>query len=228
MNIKDIKGVGVQLEKKLNNLNIYNVQDLLEHYPYRYNFINIININEINNDESCMIKATIVEEGKVQYIKKNFNRLNFKCVSDNIVLNVTIFNRAFLKNNLVIGKEIILVGKYHKLKNSFLASDIKFNIENNSIEPIYHLSNGLKNSNIIKLLDEVLNYNCYYDLIPKEYIDKYNFINKDIALKYIHKPKNINEIKLAKVRLKYEELFEFMFKINYLKKMNSKAKGIKR
>jgi len=228
MNINEIKGVGVTLEKKLNSLGIYNTNDLLAHYPYRYNIINIIGINEVVDNENCMVKATIVEEAKVQYIKKNFNRLSVKCVSDDVILNVTIFNRAFLKNSLTIGKEVVLIGKYNKLKNNFVASDIKFNLENNTIEPIYHLVDGLKNNMIIKLMDDVLNYDDFNDIVPEEYSSKYKFISKSNALKYIHKPSNIKEIKDATVRLKYEELFEFMFKINYLKKMNSKAKGIKR
>lgn len=228
MEIKNLKGVGVTLEKKLNNLNIYTIEDLLENYPYRYNFINIVNINNVLDNENCMIKANIVDSGRVQYIKKNFNRLAFRAISDNVILNVTIFNRAFLKQNLTIGREIILIGKYNKMKSSFVASDIKFNLENNTIEPVYHLVEGIKNNQIIKLMDEALKYDLTYDIIPDELASKYNFVSKKDAIKYIHKPESMEEAKKAIVRLKYEELFNFMFKINYLKKMNNKAAGIKR
>ena len=125
-------------------------------------------------------------------------------------------------------KTVLLIGKYKKIKREFLANDIKFNIYKNFIEPVYHLTDGLKNNNIIKIMDEALKHNIYNDLIPKEYSDKYNLLNKKEALKCIHKPTNINDIKNATLRLKYEELFNFMFKINYLKKINNKALGIKR
>lgn len=228
MNVSEMKGVGPTLEKKLNNIGIYNINDLLEYYPYRYNVINIVGINEVDDGDNCMVKAIVVDPGKVQYIKRNFNRLTFKCISDDVTLAVTIFNRGFLKTNLEVGKEIVLIGKYNKLKNTFAANDIKFNLENNTIEPIYHLADGLKNTMLVKLIDDALNYNKYNDNVPEEYSEKYKFISKFDALKYIHQPKLPQEIKDATLRLKYEELFEFMFKINYLKKMNSKAKGIKR
>ncbi|MBE6156129.1 MAG: ATP-dependent DNA helicase RecG [Firmicutes bacterium] len=228
MEIKNLKGVGTQLERKLNNLNIYTIQDLLENYPYRYNYINIVNINDVKENENCMIKATIVDAGRVQYIKRNFNRLSFRAVSDNVILNVTIFNRAFLKQSLTIGKEIILIGKYNKMKSSFVASDIKFNLKNNSIEPVYHLVEGIKNNQVIKLMDEVLKYDYIYDIVPEELTSKYNFVSKKEAIKFIHKPETMEDAKKAIVRLKYEELFNFMFKINYLKKINNKAIGIKR
>ncbi len=228
MELKDIKGIGLQLEKKLNNINIYNVEDLVEYYPFRYNFINITSIRKATENDNVTIKATIVDTPKVSYIKRNFNRLSFKAISEDIIMNVVIFNRAFLKTHLVIGKEVLLIGKYNSLKNAFTASDIKFNITENKIEPVYHLVEGLTNNNLIKLINESLKYNVYHDHIPNNYLLKYNFISKKEALNFIHFPKNVEEIKAAQLRLKYEELFEFMFKINYLKKINTKSKGIKR
>ena len=175
-----------------------------------------------------MVKASVVDNIKIHYIKRNFNRLSFRAISNNVILNVTIFNRAFLKQHLILGREVILIGKYNKIKNNFVASDIKFDLKNNTIEPVYHLVDGLKNSQIIKLMDEALNYDSYYDFIPEEINQKYNFISKKDAIKYIHKPLTLDEAKSAIKRLKYEELFNFMFKINYLKKMNNKVLGIKR
>ena len=228
MELSEIKGIGREIEKKLNSLNIFSVEDLLEYYPYRYNFINIVNINTVNDNENCMVKATVIENAKVQYIKRNFNRLNFKAISDNVILNVTIFNRAFLKPNLIPPKEVLLIGKYNKLKNSFIASDIKFNIKENKIEPVYHLVEGIKNSALSKLINEALTTNQYIDKIPSYWKTKYHFITKKEALELIQNPSSKEDIKKATLSLKYEELFEFMFKINYLKKINSKAKGIKR
>lgn len=228
MELHEIKGIGNLAENKLNSLNIFSVEDLLENYPYKYNFNNIIKIGEVLENETVMIKAIIIESGKVQYIKRNFNRLNFTAMSDDVVLKVTIFNRAFLKNSLTIGKEVLLIGKYNKLKGTFVANDIKYNFLENTIEPVYHLVEGLKNSSMQKFVQEALNFETYHDYIPEEIIKKYDFISKKQALLYIHKPKNLIEIKEASKRIKYEELFNFMFKINYLKKLNDKALGIKR
>ncbi len=228
MKLKDVKGVGVQLEKKLNSLNIYSITDLVEYYPYKYNFINIVSIKEVLENQNVCVKASVIDSGNVYYIKKNFNRLNFQVMCEEEIIKVTIFNRAFLKQHLTVGKEIVLIGKYDKLKKSFVANDIKFNISENTIEPVYHLVEGITNKNLIKIITEALNYSLYDDYIPGYLTVKYNLLDKETALKYIHCPKNANEVKQAKIRLKYEELFEFMFKINYLKQINKKAKGIKR
>ena len=49
MELREIKGVGIQLEKKLNSLNIYTIEDLQEYYPYRYNFIKIEHLQDIKD-----------------------------------------------------------------------------------------------------------------------------------------------------------------------------------
>ena len=60
------------------------------------------------------------------------------------------------------------------------------------------------------------------DYIPKTYIDKYNFLNKKTALNIVHNPPAMDKLKEASIRLKYEELFLFMTKINYLKIKNQR------
>ncbi len=228
MDLKSIKGIADNTEKKLNNLGIYNVNDLIEFYPYRYNFINLTSLKDVKEDEVVTVKCIVAEMPRVQYIKRNFNRMIFKAISGNDLFNVTIFNRAFLKPHLTLHKEIVLFGKYKRLNNSFIASDIKFNIIGNTIEPVYHLVEGLTNSSMIKYINEALKSNIYYDYLPNIYSEKYHFLNKREALNLIHHPHNKEDIKASSLRLKYEELFNFMFKINYLKKINNKSKGIKR
>ena len=99
MNLNLIKNIGPKTENLLNKLNIYTVEDLLTFYPYRYNIIKLKNIDEVTDGEVCFIPATILSACKVFYIRRNFNRLDFIVSSNNINFKVTIFNRAFLKNN---------------------------------------------------------------------------------------------------------------------------------
>lgn len=228
MELQEVKGIGKELIKKLNTLGIYSFYDLIEYYPYRYNYIQVVDISNTLENEVNTVKATIIDTPKVSYIRRNFNRLSFRAISSGQVINVTIFNRAFLKPHLSINKDVFLIGKYNKLKNSFSANDIKFNLEDNKIEAVYHLCEGLKNSTLTKIIDEALNNDDYRDELPDFYMKKYNFINKKEALNEIHHPSNFYLLKNAIKREKYTELFNFMFKINYLKSLNNKAEGIKR
>ena len=226
MNIESVNGIGLKTKKDLEKLNIYDINDLVNYYPYRYDFIKINSIHDTN--EMYTVKAIVIEIPKVFYIKRNLNRMTFRAISEDVLLSVTIFNRAFLKTNITQNKEVLLIGKYDKYKNTFVASDIKFNTMDNSITPIYHLTYGIKNTSIHKYILNALPFAQWVDLIPNYLNNRYNFISKKDALNYIHNPSSLEEIKKARLKLIYEELFEFMFKINYLKRYNTKVLGIKR
>lgn len=227
MELTDVKGIGPKSITLLNKLNIYTIEDLLEFYPYRYNVYKPINLENCEENTNITINATIESTPRLSYIRRNFNRLFFKALTNNLLINVTIFNRAFLYKNLDVGKNIMLVGKYDKKKNTFVASEIKLvSLYETKIEPVYHTIKGLKNnqigSYINSALEEISNIE---DFIPEYLKDKYQFISKEEALKIIHTPKNIEEVKKAKLRLIYEEFFIFMLKINYLKNKNKEVLG---
>ena len=224
MNIEDLKGVGPKTARLLNKLDIYTTNDLLSYYPYKYNIYHFSDLIESN--DNLIVNAIIESNPTVSYIKKNFNRLSFRANISKKIVNVTIFNRAFLKNNLTIGKNVTLIGKYDLKKNCFTASDIKFNIKNGDIESVYHLTNGINSSTITKLISSIIDKYQVYDYIPEIYSKNYNFIDKQTAIHSIHIPKNINDVKQAKIRLIYEELFEFSFKMNVLKVASKQENGL--
>ena len=226
MNLNLIKNIGPKTENLLNKLNIYTVEDLLTFYPYRYNIIKLKNIDEVTDGEVCFIPATILSACKVFYIRRNFNRLDFIVSSNNINFKVTIFNRAFLKNNLTINREVVLIGKYNKLKNTFVASDIKFSVEDNKIEVKYHLTEGIKNNTLEKIIGEALKLD--YDIpdyVPEMFNIHYKLLSKRDAIRLIHQPNSVEDIKQSELKLIYEELFLYMFKINYLSNINKEALG---
>lgn len=231
MDILNIKGLGPKTLEYLEKLNLYTIQDLIEYYPYRYNIIKISNLKDVQDGEHCTIKGIVDTEPRVSYINKRFNRMTFRVNSDGILINITIFNRAFYKQHLKLGRMINIIGKYDKLKNSITASDIKFEIiRDTKIEPVYHLVNGLKSSNLSNIIKECFNKKVELeDYIPSYLVDKYNFINKLDASYNIHFPTSTNTLKQSKVRTIYEEFFIFMFKMHYLKhKYDLNNQGLKR
>ena len=230
MDLKNIPGIGEKTLLNINKLDIYSIKDLIEYYPYKYNFYNPTNINKAVENVTLTINGTIESIPRTVYIKRNLNYLSFRIISSNKLINVTIFNRAYLKSNLTVGKEICLIGKYNQEKNTFTASNILLiPITTSIIEPVYHLKGNIKNKIINTLIINTLNNINIENELPDYIIKKYNFINEYIALKEIHNPKNIINLKNAKIHLIYKELFEFMFKINYLKlKRNDNETNIKK
>ncbi len=219
MELEKIKGIGDKSKALLNTIGINNVEELLEYYPYRYIEYKVNNINEVKDGDEVIIIGKVDSVPLVRFFKAKLNSLSFRLYSNNKMINVSIFNRAFMKNNLTPGKVATVIGKYNEKKNTISATNILLNgVVDGSIESVYHLTSGLTNKQLTKYIDIALNMNVdVNDNIPEYLSLKYNFVKKKDALHKIHRPRNIRDIKEAKLRLIYEELFTFMFKINYLK-----------
>ncbi len=218
MDIKNLHQVGEKTSKILNKLGIFTDDDLINYYPYRYNVYNFS--NELIDNSTLIINVIIESNPIVSYIKKNFNRLSFRARYNERIFNVVIFNRAYLKTNLTIGKNITIIGKYDFKKNIFTSSDIKFNVTNGQIEPVYHLTKGITNNTVSKLIKDNFNNIYIKDSLPSNIISKYNLLSKKDALYNIHFPSDLKMVHYAKNRLIYEELFDFSFKMNYFKNQN--------
>ena len=218
MDIKNLHQVGEKTSKILNKLGIFTDDDLINYYPYRYSVYNFS--NELIDNSTLIINVIIESNPIVSYIKKNFNRLSFRARYNERIFNVVIFNRAYLKTNLTIGKNITIIGKYDFKKNIFTSSDIKFNVTNGQIEPVYHLTKGITNNTVSKLIKDNFNNIYIKDSLPSNIISKYNLLSKKDALYNIHFANDLKMVHYAKNRLIYEELFDFSFKMNYFKNQN--------
>ena len=219
MELSKVTGIGTKNISLLNSVGIYDVTDLLSYYPYRYQIYKINNINDVKSNESVIIEGIVDSVPIVRFFAAKKNILSFRLYTSNKLINVSIYNRAFMKRNITTGKTITILGKYDEKKNTLIANNIILSkIEDNKIESVYHLTNGLNNKTLSKLIKNALDMNIEtVDYIPDYLNERYGFINKMDAIRKIHFPIDLQEIKEAKLKLIYEELFLFMLKINYLK-----------
>lgn len=224
--LKDVKGIGPKALSLLNKINIYTINDLVTHYPFRYNVLQRCDLTKANDGDKITIDGKVESMPILMRFKAGLNKMNFRLVTQSGIVGVSIFNRAFMKSQLMVGTGVTVVGKFDKTKNVITANDIKLGILTNQakIEPVYHCTNGLTNKNMSTYINmALLMYGKeIIDYIPEVYREKYNFVNKKTALNIIHNPSTKEKLKEVTIRLKYEELFAFMFKINYLKKENKK------
>lgn len=234
ISVEKVKGVGSRTSMLLKKLNINTVDDLVTHYPYRYEFIKRSNLKEKCEDDKVIIDGKVEMIPILVRLKGNLNKMNFRlATSTKEIVGVSIFNRAYLKNQLLVGTNITVFGKYEKNKNVILASEIRMGLlpKGEKIEAVYHGTVGLNSKAISGFINTALmEYgNDLEDYIPKNLLEKYNFLNKKTALNIIHNPSTKEKLKEASIRLKYEELFVYMAKINYLKLKNKDTlNGVKK
>ena len=229
MQLQDIKGLGLTTIKYLNELGINNTNDLINYYPFRYEIIENTDVKTIKDQDKIVVGGIVENIPSVFHFNRKLNKMTFHLNIGSLIITVTIFNRAFLKSKLKIGTIITVIGKYDQKHNTITANDIKFALlEKPLIEPVYHSSFKISSTKISKIIKTALNKIDIPNILPESIKNKYNFLNKETAVKIAHDPQNKESLKKALELLKYEELFIYMLKINNLKNAKKIDNGITR
>src|SRR5574344_962094 len=229
MELKELTGVGPKILKILNNNNLFTTDNLINYYPFRYDDMTRSNIDELNQDDHVVIDGYSENIPYLIRLKGKLDKMTFRFNGSSKVVNVIIFNRGFLRNKITPKTILTIIGKYDLKHNTIVCSDIKFSRLDKlpSLIPIYHSFNSLSSRQISTIINQITDYRVI-EYIPDYIKEKYHLIDKIEAVKQIHNPTNLNELKKATNYLKYEELFLFMLKMNQLKHNKVNQLGLER
>jgi ATP-dependent DNA helicase RecG len=227
MELEKLDKIGPKTAKTLNNLGIYSAEDLIRNYPYRFLIFAKRDINNPKYYDEFVSDGIVESMPTLNFFRGKMNRLTFRCNVQNKIVKVVIFNRAFLKPNIIIGKEVTIIGKYDPKKETIVATNIRLgNLNKVEIEPVYHLCKGITSKQMNAFIKKALSVVKENNNIPKELISKYNLMSEDEAIRIIHNPKDEKSLKTALKTLKYEEIFTYMKNIKLLKKKNEIHKDV--
>ena len=218
--LEQIEGIGPKTKELLSKLQIFTIEDLINHYPFRYEVIKRSNLQEIKDGDKIIIDGLIEGQPTVIYLSPKLKKIILRINTGQNILNITIYNKVYLIDNLKSGKYITVIGKYDKIKNTIIASDIRLEKlpPMPKIESIYYTTNGLSKKSISKYITAtIMSGYKPQEILPNYLLEKYNLLTKYESICEIHNPTDITLLKKARQRLKYEELFLYLFKINILK-----------
>lgn len=215
-NIKDIKikGLGEKTLQKLKGYGISRLIDVFYYFPRTYDDkTNIKKISELSNDEYAVIKGEIL---KTEIIRTRTNKNLFKAVltDGKNMMELVWFKMPYLKDTIKSGMDIFVSGKIKKEYGfKIINPDYKIIQEDENIElkiiPVYTLPPTINQNTYIKIVEQVIEY--YIDniceILPLEFMKKYNIPERKDAIRNIHFPKNIKDVYRYKKRIAAEELF---------------------
>ncbi|MEE3343177.1 MAG: ATP-dependent DNA helicase RecG [Bacilli bacterium] len=222
--LEEIDGIGPKTKLLLNKLNINTIEDLITYYPRKYNIIKRSDMSNITNGSKVIIDGIVESQPTIINLSSKLKKVIFRITNQRNIYNISAYNKIYLTNELKSGISITVIGKYDKIKNTIIANEVRLGSlpEKINIEPIYPTTNGLNRKLINKYITTVLNDDYEtIDYIPQQIVEKYKFKDKLWSLKQIHNPDDIISYKRSLQRLKYEELFIYLFKINYFKLKNN-------
>ena len=232
--VSQLKGIGRETTKALAGIDINNVADLLKHIPRAYeNRKDRVSLSEYRKGAVNTI-AEIIDHDYIGFGPKKTLKVHLKDESGTATL--LCFGRNFLSQKLIPGKKFYLYAafeyKYQELQaSSFEVEELSGNPVNfNKIIPIYPLSGklnqGVLRRAILEAIDELARYT--QDQLPGYLKQKYNFINRNRALRNIHSPESLTTLKEAERLLRYEELFYLQLTVGRKSKQTRNPPGPQR
>ena len=228
MELKDIKGIGEKKIALLNKLGIFTVNNLLEYFPYSYiDTTKFKKISEITEEGSYSYRLKIISLMENRK-KRNIRVTKFLAMDEEMnYCTIVYFNNIFISKNLKINNVYEMYGRAKLLgKNVEIQSPTMQNKANiiGSIIPQYHLCKGISNLDIVKIIQNLLKKNSYFEeKIPSNILNELNLESYDNAIRNIHFPKDNESFIRAKRRLAFDEIFYFQLSMKKLKRNNEDA-----
>lgn len=215
--ISQLSRVGTATAKKLVKLNLNKAEDLLYHYPFRYeDWSKILTVAELKTKKSGTIR------GKINLIANHRSPRKKMIITEAIVsdktdsIKVIWFNQPFLATTLRPGTEVYLAGKVDYDENyglEFLNPSYEFvtskaPIHTGRLVPVYPTTSNLSQKQIRSLIRQILPLTqTIEDWLPREIRTVYNLPVLSMALEQIHFPSDRKWLDRCIHRLKFNELF---------------------
>lgn len=222
-----LKGVGPQRAEKLKKyFEIETVRDLLYNFPYRYvDRTKFYRINELMEGmDYIQLRGKITDFDVPEGVGSKRRIKAFFTDGTGYIQLVWFNGLKYVTSNYKVGQEIIVFGKpsFFNGQISIVHPEIDL-VEKASLDgqmmPRYHTTDKVGNAITQRDLSDWVKTALEFvkgkisDPLPEEILRERGFLSLEIALRYMHFPKNAEEVAQARQRLKFEELFFLQLEI---------------
>ncbi len=201
---------------RLGKLDIYTIEDLLYHFPFRYdNFSLISKIATIQPGEKITIQGQVLSIDNIY--TKNRKKIQKAMIADDTgTIEIVWYNQPFLTKYIKVNDSVSLSGTVDMFQSKLVLTSPEYEIINDKahtlhtgrLVPIYPETSGVSSKwlrrQMYKILTEV--QNKIEDYIPANLLITYNYPPLKEALWKIHFPDNLEQAYRARERLAFDEL----------------------
>ena len=231
--INTVRGVGVKKAAAFARLGIQTVYDLLTYYPRAYeDQSRITPVAELRAGERATVLGVIQTVTEKQTRRRGFTVLTALVGDGTGYAQAVWFNQRFLKTKLRAGRRILLTGKaeyaYKGGGQLALSPITSFEMldaqepaeEHLGILPVYAATEGLTQKQLRQMMTYALaqTEGELAETLPQRIREEYRLIGRTAAFRGIHFPKQEEELRAARRRLAFEELYLIQCGLLALKK----------
>lgn len=220
--VEVLSGVGAKRLEALHSLGIYSIYDLITHFPFRYEDIQVRSLDEIEDQEKVTLKGRVVTQPVVQHYGYRKSRLSFKLALDSAVIGVTFFNQPYLKDKIHLEEEIAIFGKWDGMRQNlggFKLLGSSGDQDSQDFESVYHVNKSIKQKTLLTLIQSAVEdyYAMIPEVVPESLRQQYRLMYHKDAIKAIHFPQTQEEFQQATRQIVYQEFLIYQLKLQLIR-----------
>jgi len=225
--LRQISGIGYVQGVRLATLNLLTVNDLINHFPFRYD-----DLSETVEIAEAQLNTKVTIKGEIWSIKNVYTRSR-KIITQAIFndgtnsINLTWFNQSYLAKSIKVGDKLQIAGKLTKYgsKLSIVApvwerisvidpALVTHNkpLHTGGLIPIYSETEGLSSRYLRTKISQILPKVTLFIEDPLPENIKGKMLDLKEAYQQIHFPENYEQVEQATKRLSFDEIFWIQLK----------------
>ncbi|MFP3124109.1 ATP-dependent DNA helicase RecG [Ectobacillus funiculus] len=218
-----LKGIGEETAVILHEMGLFTVEDLLEHFPYRYEDYAMRDLAEVKHEERVTVEGKVHSFPVLQYYGKKKSRLTFRVLVGRYLINAVCFNRPYYKDKVKMDETVTITGKWDQHRQTISVTEVHFGalVRQQDVEPVYSIKGKLTVKQMRRFISHALQQYGQYvnDPLPDGLLQRYKLLPRRAALQALHFPGGQQDVKQARRRFVYEEFFLFQLKMQALRKL---------
>lgn len=217
MLVSELHGVGKKTSALLKKLKIETVDDLLTHYPRRYEEHPAPKeMADLRDGERCAVRAVM----KYPVSIGNNGSSSLYLTDGTGFVTCRWFHNPYIGKILKYGIEYVFLGtvsewhgKYSILQPEFVEAE-KYQKMIGVLSPVYPLTKGISNESMFRyMLQAIYSMPEPEDPLPEAVRIKYGLISKGDAVRCIHYPANGEVLEMARTRLVFDEFYGMIYRL---------------
>ena len=216
--ITDLKGIGPRKAEAFGKLGLFSMHDVLYHFPRKYlDYSKTSCIMGAKHGDYVALELKLKSDPKLARVRRGLDITTARAFDQSGEINLTWYNQPYRMKAVVAGECVYACGRVDRMHGVKMINPSIYR-QLPGILPVYPVCAGLSQKLLRDTVKAVLE-GCSEGIeesLPASMRQKYGLIGLYDALRGLHFPGNMEEIKAARQRLAFEDTLMFSLTLSMM------------
>jgi ATP-dependent DNA helicase RecG len=207
VSLQALDGVGPKLSEIAADAGLATIGDLLTRFPHRHRDHQVVPVASLEPKQQASIAVEVLANAGRPFRRRGLSILSVKVGDESGTIRATWFNQPWLASKLTEGTQILLTGSADK--RGFRVSEYEFSGDaGEGLVPVHSGTEELKPQRLRQWMEQaVRSVGNVLEPLPAGLRVRRGLAGAADAIKAVHFPETVEEVEVARERLRFEELF---------------------